>query len=89
MDDIDSTYPNFIKTHPRHNSVSKVIIDKEMVDRELQNIKNQIISTINRDKNIKENLFNKILTKVNLARFTIKNILSLKQKRIKKYWYKL
>ena len=89
MDDIESTYPNFIKTHPRHNSVSKVIIDKEMVDRELQNIKNQIISTINRDKNIKENLFNKILTKVNLARFTIKNILSLKQKRIKKYYYKL
>ena len=50
MDDIESTYPNFIKTHPRHNSVSKVIIDKEMVDRELQNIKNQTISTINRDK---------------------------------------
>ena len=89
MDDIESSYPNFIKTHPRHNSVSKVIIDKEMVDRELQNIKNQTISTINRDKNIKENLFNKILTKVNLARFTIKNILSLKQKRIKKYCYKL
>ena len=88
MDDIESSYPNFIKTHPRHNSVSKVIIDKEMVDRELQNIKNQTISTINRDKNIKENLFNKILTKVNLARFTIKNILSLKQKRIKKYWNK-
>ena len=88
MDDVESTYPNFIKTHPRHNSVSKVIIDKEMVDRELQNIKNQTISTINRDKNIKENLFNKILTKVNLARFTIKNILSLKQKRIKKYWNK-
>ena len=89
MDDIESTYPNFIKTHPRHNSVSKVIIDKEMVDRELQKNKDQIISTINRDKNIKENLFNKILTKVNLARFTIKNILSLKQKRIKKYYYKL
>ena len=39
MDDIESTYTNFIKTHPRHNSVSKVIIDKEMIDRELQNIK--------------------------------------------------
>ena len=50
MDDIESTYPNFIKTHPRHISDSKVIIDKEMVDRELQNIKNQTISTINRDK---------------------------------------
>ena len=89
MDDIDSTYPNFINTHPRHISDSEVIIDKEMVDRELQNIKDQIISTINRDKNIKENLYNKILTKVNLARFTIKNILSLKQKRINKYWNKL
>ena len=89
MDDIESTYPNFIKTHPRHNSDSKVIIDKEMVDGELQNIKNYINSTINRDKNIKENLFNYLLTKENLARFTIKNILSLKQKRIKKYCYKL
>ena len=39
MDDIDSTYPNFIKTHPRHILDSKVIIYKEMVDRELQNIK--------------------------------------------------
>ena len=89
MDDIESTYPNFIKTHPRHNSVSKVIIAKEMVDGELQKIKDQIISTINRDKNIRENLFNNLLTKENLARFTIKNILSLKQKRIKKYWNKL
>ena len=39
MDDIESTYPNFINTHPRHISDSEVIIDKEMVDRELQNIK--------------------------------------------------
>lgn len=56
MDDIESTYPNFIKTHPRHISDSKVIIDKEMVDRELQNIKNQTISTINRDKKNKRKL---------------------------------
>ena len=49
MDDIESTYHNFLKTHPRHISDSKVLIDKEMVNRELQNIKNQIISTINRD----------------------------------------
>ena len=89
MDDIESTYPNFIKTHPRHILDSKVIIYKEMVDRELQKNKDQIISTINRDKNIRENLFNNLLTKENLARFTIKNILSLKQKRIKKYWNKL
>ena len=89
MDDIESTYPNLIKTHPRHISDSKVIIAKEMVDGELQKIKDQIISTINRDKNIRENLFNNLLTKENLARFTIKNILSLKQKRIKKYRYKL
>ena len=56
MDDIESTYPNFIKTHPRHNSVSKVIIDKEMVDGELQKIKDHIISTINRDKKNKRKL---------------------------------
>ena len=89
MDEIESIYPNFLKTHPRYISDSKVIIDKEMVDREMQNIKDYINSTINRDKNIKENLFNKILTKVNFARFTIKNILSRKQKRINKYCYKL
>ena len=56
MDDIESTYPNFIKTHPRHISDSKVIIDKEMVDRELQNIKDQIISKINKDKKNKRKL---------------------------------
>ena len=56
MDDIESTYTNFIKTHPRHNSVSKVIIDKEMIDRELQNIKDQIISKINKDKKNKRKL---------------------------------
>ena len=56
MDDIESTYPNFIKTHPRHISDSKVIIDKEMVDRELQKNKDQIISTINRDKKNKRKL---------------------------------
>ncbi len=56
MDDIESTYPNFIKTHPRHISDSKVLIDKEMVNRELQNIKDQIISTINRDKKNKRKL---------------------------------
>ena len=56
MDDIESTYTNFIKTHPRHISDSKVIIDKEMVDRELQNIKDQIISKINKDKKNKRRL---------------------------------
>ena len=56
MDDIESTYPNFLKTHPRHISDSKVIIDKEMVDGELQNIKDHIISTINRDKKNKRKL---------------------------------
>ena len=56
MDDVESTYPNFIKTHPRHNSDSKVIIDKEMMDRELQKIKDQFISTINRDKKNKRKL---------------------------------
>ena len=56
MDDVESTSPNFIKTHPRHNSNSKVTIDKEMVDRELQNIKDQIISKINRDKKNKRKL---------------------------------
>lgn len=56
MDDVESTSPNFIKTHPRHNSDSKVLIDKEMVNRELQNIKDQIISKINRDKKNKRKL---------------------------------
>ena len=56
MDDVESTYPNFIKSHPRHISDSKVLIDKEMVNRELQNIKDQIISTINRDKKNKRKL---------------------------------
>ena len=56
MGDVESTYPNFIKTHLRHNSDSKVIIDKEMVDRELQNIKDQIISKINKDKKNKRKL---------------------------------
>ena len=56
MDDVESTYPNFIKTHLRHNFDSKVIIDKEMVDRELQNIKDQIISKINKDKKNKRKL---------------------------------
>lgn len=56
MDDIESTYPNFIKTHPRRISDSKVIIDKEMIDRELQNIKDQIIPKINKDKKNKRKL---------------------------------
>lgn len=80
VDDIESTYPNFIKTHPKHISDSKVIIAKEMMYRELQKIKDQIISTINRDKNIRENFFNNLISKENLARFTIKNILSAKTK---------
>ena len=48
--------------------------------KELQGIKEQIISVLNQDKMIRSNVFNSILTKENLARFTIKNILSAKTK---------
>ena len=48
--------------------------------KELQGIKEQIISVLNKDKMIRSNVFNSILTKENLARFTIKNILSAKTK---------
>ena len=48
--------------------------------KELQGIKEQIISVLNQDKMIRSNVFNSVLTKENLARFTIKNILSAKTK---------
>ena len=89
MDDVESTYPNFIKTHTRHISDYKVIIAKKWW---IENCKTSRIRSSLQSieiRRIRENLFNYLLTKENLARFTIKNILSLKQKRIKKYCYKL
>ena len=77
---IESTYPNFIKNHPRHITDSKIDKAKELMTKELQGIKEQIISVLNKDKMIRSNVFNSILTKENLARFTIKNILSAKTK---------
>ena len=80
VDDIESTYPNFIKNHPRHITDSKIDKAKELMTKELQGIKEQIISVLNQDKMIRSNVFNSVLTKENLARFTIKNILSAKTK---------
>lgn len=80
VDDIESTYPNFINNHPRHITDSKIDKAKELMTKELQGIKEQIISVLNQDKMIRSDVFNSILTKENLARFTIKNILSAKTK---------
>ena len=80
IDDIEKAYPNFIKNHPRHITDSKVEKAKELMTRELQSIKEQIINALNNDKSIRKNVFNSVLTKESLARFTIKNILSAKNK---------
>ena len=40
----------------------------------------RIINALNNDKSIRKNVFNSVLTKESLARFTIKNILSAKNK---------
>ncbi len=53
--------------------------------RELQSIKEQIINALNKDKSIRKNVFNSVLTKESLARFTIKNILSAKNKEEKTF----
>lgn len=83
IDDIEKTYPNFIKNNPRNITDSKVEKAKELMIRELQSIKEQIINALNKDKSIRKNVFNRSLTKESLAKFTIK-ISSLQKTKRKK-----
>lgn len=89
VDNIEAIYPNFIKHHPRNISETMLPTAREMMNDELLEIKNQIINVLEKDPNIKQEVFSDGLTEDKFARFTIKNILSAKNREEKETLLKI
>lgn len=89
VDNIEEVYPDFIKNHPRRISDDMLQKARELMNAELTEVKDQIISVLKKDKEIRKDVFDEHLTHEQIATFTIKNILSARNREEKEILLKI